>query len=313
MCDAGVCQCFNGTGLDLDKDDVMCPEDCDDLDPYVSKDILCFRDRDNDHYPHCDPYSYIRDDGEDDGEIEQGSDGGGHHRRRRKRSNCMRFCVAENDTCPYGWADPSDSDRFEKYRSKVTEGSPCSGENVTDTDECDCCDRDPRAFPGSMYAANEPNWCGNADYDCDGETTTLACCTDGQEDTYRRRHHHQDSADSNSPDPRTLWYKIECVEVDDECGGCSTENETAIHRAGWACEESCSDVDPSLGSVVARRRKRQLSDGNDCPPSCDGECVCVDSQETPMLGECAKVVTSCIEVRPGIFGDAEECCVATVH
>jgi len=286
-CEVGGCKCRNGTGLDLDMDGVACPDDCDDLNAAVQNELVCFRDVDNDHYPDCAPYSY-----------EQSASH--HHQQPEKRSNCMRFCVATNETCPYGWTDPSDTARFDKHRSLVTEGEPCTL-NVTAVDECDCCDIDPRAFPGSMYAANELNKCGDADYNCDDETTNFACCDDGQLDNYYTHHHG-----GSSPASRTLWYANTCAQVA-ECGGCATQNNSSVLTVGWACEEEC--VDDSLGGAVSTRKRNV----NECPSSCTGECVCVDAQTPPMLGECAKAVTSCLEVRPHVFGDAEECCAVAIQ
>lgn len=304
VCAAGWCECVNTTGLDLDQDGVACPDDCDDTDAHVTRTVTCARDADNDHYADCSPDYYE--------EAPAGDDA-----PPRKRPNCATFCVGANETCPYGWTDPSDAMRFEKRRAHDVEMTPC--EQVPWIDECDCCDRDPRAFPGSLYVSDRPNMCHDADYNCDGNSTTFACCVDGQNDTHTTHRHSM----------RTLWHESACVELEsDECGGCASSGGKsgggATLNVGWACSQDCDNYDTSVGGVA--RRKRDVSeaqgggksgggggDEDDCPASCNGECVCVDGQTPPMLGECAKVVTSCLEVRPDVFGDAEECCAVAVQ
>ena len=305
MCERGLCDCLNTTAMDLDADGVSCPDDCDDLDPSISRQITCFRDYDNDHYPTCTTPTHYHHDDDDDGggsapATPGSSPGGATGGWGGSAPRCMQFCVGANETCPYGWADPSDPERFEKVRSRRSDTGVACDEELSESDEeCDCCDRDTRTFPGSMYASNRVNKCGDSDYNCDGETTQYACCDDGHVDTRYYRLH------------RTLWYDSSCIDISaqDDCGGCSTTvNGTADLVVGWACEETCG------GSVLQQRKKRTVEmETSDCPSSCNGECVCVDEQTAPVLGECAKLVTSCIEVRPEVFGDGEECCVLTIQ
>jgi len=346
-CDAGLCECHNGTGGDLDGDAVSCPDDCDDRDADVSATLVCLRDHDNDHYADCycgdrkykHPHHHHHHDG--------GAKKGGYFDDDDDGECCQRFCVEVNHTCPYGWADPLDPERFQKPRSQRGDsGVACTADEINatqpDESECDCCDRDKRAFPGSMYASDHANNCREADYNCNGIAERTACCQSGQEDQYGEH-------------DRTLWYTNECIELDDDdCGGCSTSNGQPVLEQGWACSESCSqynggdrrkravtdsedaDTDSTAdeASGDAYRAKRTFdwaqhdanvahrggkhsspsptSEPGECPDSCNGECVCVDESTKPALGECAKLVTDCAEVRPGLYSDVEQCCAVAV-
>jgi len=275
MCEAGLCQCHNGTGLDLDDDGVPCPDDCDDTDPYITTELTCVRDRDNDHFPDCPPFIVSADDDEDE--------------------DCMVFCVEPNHTCPYGYADVSDAERQEKQRSRRRDtGAPCDELPAIDEEDCDCCDRDKRAYPGSLYSASTLNNCGNADYDCNGVADNVTCCVNGTRDYYYA--HYPTSS-------RYLWFTNVCTEDTRVCGGCSTVNGSAVLVGGYACETNCTGDE--ITSVAAGM----------CPNACDNECECVDADSPPMIGDCTKVVTSCIHVRsePVLYGDHEACCVAAVH
>ena len=266
-CDAGLCRCFNGTGIDLDGDGVPCPDDCNDQDPTISASIKCLLDYDNDYYPSC-----------------AGGEG-----------SCMDFCVEVNHTCPYGYTDPTDPDHNEWPRSQRPDtGVPCEEQPVFDEGLCDCCDIDKRAHPGSLYSASTPNNCQDADYDCDNTTEYVGCCADGMLDAYG--HHHAAG--------RYIWFSQLCVDdfVYGDCGGCSTVNETAVRVGGFACETNCSD-----GEFITT-----VPEGA-CPNVCANECACADAQTQPPLGQCAKFVTSCVEVRPDLFADHEACCAIAVH
>jgi len=266
-CDAGLCRCHDGTGLDLDQDGVTCPDDCDDTDASITTSLMCLRDADNDYWPAC------NDDDDDDDE-------------------CFVFCVEPNATCPHGYTDVDDPNRTERTRSQRPDtGVPCTEVPVVAEDECDCCDIDKRAHPGSLYAGSAPNNCGSADYNCDYATEERACCIDGLNDPYV------------ASGTRYVWFEQLCetpTTVNETCGGCETlENATAVLVAGWACEDECDGAPPSESSM--------------CPNACAGECDCVDAGSPPVLGRCAKFVDSCIHVRPTLFADAETCCVAAVY
>lgn len=267
-CDAGLCQCHNGTGADLDQDGVPCPEDCDDTDASISVSLTCVLDRDNDAFPDC---GSVLDDA----------------------PTCLTFCVEPNATCPLGYTDIDDPNRTERVRSQRTDtGVPCESEPVVPEELCDCCDIDKRAFPGSLYVASTQNACGNADYDCDGTSTEQLCCSDGSLDAY-------------SVNERYLWFSAECelapINVSDGCGGCSTENSAAVLVEGYACESECTGAENT-----------QVAPGM-CPNACNNECVCVDEDTPPFLGECAQVIVDCAHVRPTLYADVERCCVVTVH
>ena len=212
----------------------------------------------------------------------------------------MTFCVEPGHTCPYGWTDPTDAMRFQKLRSRREDtGVPCTVEEESqiefDQNECDCCDRDRRAYPESLYASNEVNHCHDADYDCNGKTEELACCNDGHIDLYDRQ----------EPPMRTLWYSSTCREVETTCGGCqSTESSGPLLELGWACVDSCVDDEYNVDDV------KRTSDG--CPEVCGGQCACVDAQSPPILGECAKFVADCLEVRTNLYSDVEQCCVVAI-
>lgn len=352
-CEVGLCQCFNGTGADVDKDGLACPEDCDDLDSEISETIVCSRDRDDDHFADC--YCGQRTYEHTYHHHRSGKGGGKYDSDDDDDECCRRFCVEPNHTCPRGWTNPLDANRFQKPRSQRADtGSPCTEDEANavqpEEDDCDCCDRDKRAFPNSMFASSRPNNCHEADYNCDGEPQRVVCCSDGQEDQY-------------SDHGRTLWYTSECIELDDDdCGGCSTSGGEPVLEQGWACSESCEQYDlvrkrgePALDSENAaasgsedatsetQRRKRSIDwqarrdaeydlgveyelggkhgggksgggkeDPTDCPESCNGECVCVDETTKPMLGECAKLVIDCVEVRPELYSDVEQCCAVAV-
>lgn len=192
--------------------------------------------------------------------------------------------MGEHETCPYGWTDPSDPLRFEKRRSEAKRGRPCRDHDDFDRALCDCCDHDRHTFPGSSYVSNRPNNCHDTDYNCDGRTSSQACCSGGVADEHR-----------------TLWGDDECVEIEEQCGGCKTHHGQSSLRIGWACVDDCGAYDSPR------------SHDGECPGACDGECTCVDSLSTPQLGECAKLVTACLEVRPGVFGDDEQCCAVAVQ
>jgi hypothetical protein len=269
----GACDCFDGTGVDLDGDGVECPDDCNDQDATITTELVCVRDVDNDHYPACPPTS-IGDDDDDD-------------------ASCMVFCVEPNHTCPYGYTDVADSEWYGKDRSHRTDtGVPCAELPEIDEDLCDCCDLDKRAYPGSLYAANTPNNCGDADYDCDGVSTNISCCSAGMNDYY---------VDEGT---RYLWYADTCLEpfaTPGTCGGCTTLNEsTYVLEPGYACADECT------GDEITT-----VAPGM-CPNACADECVCVDALTTPVLGQCAKVVDACVQVRPDLFADHEKCCVRAV-
>ena len=323
VCDHGFCECINAEGMDTDGDGVFCPEDCDDTDPNVSKEVTCFPDADKDQWPSCPEPMPVR--------------------RKPLPGECRTFCVEPDFTCPKGWTDPLDPFRFLCPPSrKADQGSTCEGEPPPES--CDCCDIDPHAFPGSQHASNTPNACGDEDFNCDGQSTRLACCLEG-----RRPFDDDDDDDSSSSSsssssswswPRSssspssssslftshssssdrtkhghgngqfLWYEQQCMAVNgDECGGCSTVAEQPVFVTGWACEEDC------LSGVLALTKKRSWVDDylpNGCPTPCGGECECVDGQTPPRLGECAKRVIGCLEVEPGLFSDEEDCCIVTV-
>ena len=207
-------------------------------------------------------------------------------------------------TCPYGWTDPTDALRFEKLRSRRQDtGVPCTVDEEEqvefDQNDCDCCDRDRRAYPESLYASNELNHCHDADYDCNGKTEQMACCTEGHTDLYDQYH-----GGGGKHQPRTLWYASTCRSVDVDCGGCETNEVNAAEiEYGWACAESCGGDDD---------RKRTVVVPEGCPAVCGGECACVDAANPPMIGECAKFVVDCLQVRPTLFSDVEQCCVVTI-
>jgi len=279
-CLRGVCECFDGTDADLDEDGVPCPDDCDDLDPEVSRRLVCVRDADHDQYPEC---------AEDEDET------------------CMVFCVEPNATCPRGFLDMADRNS-ERPHSVRTEGESCAaaGESrpLIDAEDCDCCDRDKRAFPGSIYIGSAATNCGDADFNCDGFEEKYACCEDGAHDAYHA-----------FPSARYLWHtnSAGCYALpepdEDACGGCSTVPDegsgpnVGVHELGWACESNCSLYETPV-SLVGE---------GDCPNACDSRCDCVDPGTEPVLGRCAKAVTACTEVRPGLFSDLERCCVLAVH
>lgn len=203
-CDAGLCQCLNGTGLDIDCDNVTCPDDCNDRDATVSRKITCIRDQDGDDFPSCTP-----DDDDDD--------------------YCIELCVEPDATCPLGYIDPTDPLRGMRPRTMRQNGTPCTVIPQINESLCDCCDEDLRAFPGSPYVGSAPNNCGEPDYNCDGDSTPHACCdNDGLHDEFANV-------------DRYLWYAAACFNVTDECGGCSTEYSAAVLVLGWACETECAE------------------------------------------------------------------------
>lgn len=262
-CDKGLCECLDSTGLDLDGDGVPCPADCDDSDAAVSRTVTCSRDRDDDHYADCNSV------------IDESPP-------------CLVFCVEPNATCPSGYTDIADPDRFERERSTRTDGVPCDDEPVVD--ECDCCDVDKHVYPNSSYAGSGPNVCGNAEYNCDGTSEQKLCCSDG-------------TVDVHNPN-RYLWYANQCheapINVSDGCGGCETVDEAPVLTEGYACVLNCTG-DENIAVAPGM-----------CPNACDNECVCVDDDSPPLLGECAQVIVDCAHVRPALYADVEQCCVVAV-
>jgi len=283
-CERGLCECLNGTGLDLDQDGVPCPDDCNDRDAGISQRLVCVRDADSDHYLNCDAVDAAIDDDDEFADP----------------SVCSVFCVEPGATCPYGYTN-FDPDRFSKPRSdRADTGVPCTaaevpGVDLDDDDYCDCCDMDARAYPDSMYAGSTKNECGDADYDCNHITEERACCEDGMHD-YTYTHPSVE---------RRLWPEADCTPVvtGAPCGGCATVNGSAVYTAGWACETNCSAFEAQTSSV---------GEGA-CPPTCDSMCDCADAAAPPVLGRCGKAVVGCLEVRNDVFSDDERCCVAAVH
>jgi hypothetical protein len=286
LCEAGLCTCHNGTGLDVDCDNVTCPDDCNDLNSAISRSITCVRDHDGDQYPDCVASGSFSDDDDDESSSSSDSDDDDDE-------YCLVMCVEPNATCPHGYTDPNDPDRFSRQRTHRRRGKPCSPMQLPTIAESDC-DDDARAHPNSQYVGSAPNKCGALEYNCDNTTTTYACCTAGSFEEANARY---------------LWHVSTChVVAQGECGGCTASSEhggnTSVLVAGWACESEC----PAENAVST------VQEGA-CPPVCENECRCVDSATSIDVGECAKVVTSCVRVRHSmpLYADVEECCVTTAQ
>jgi len=264
-CDAGLCQCFNGTGIDLDHDGVPCPDDCDDRDDSVSRLVTCVPDADGDGFPPC------------------GS------------NSCIKFCVEHNATCPVGYVDLDDLERDERPRSLRTDlDFPCElddEESAPSADSCDCCDIDPLAFPGSWYASGHVTACDDYQYGCrDNGVEYQVCCGDGE-----------------LVGDRYIWDIADCeiaiggdLAAAGECGGCS---DTGTANIGWSCETECTE-ETGLSSSVPP---------GTCPAGCHNACACISEDVSPVPGVCGNYVDSCLQVRPGIWGDHEDCCILTAH
>jgi len=299
-CDHGFCECFNSTAFDADGDGVACPDDCDDANPHVSVLVTCRPDGDDDNWPAC----------YDD--------------------TCRQFCVEPMHTCPSGWTEAGNPLRFVCRRSEYyspRQGLPCSGQDIDDWDDaCDCCDNDNRAYPSSPYASHHNNLCGEADYNCDGETDRLACCHEAHLPYFTTIGSSSSSSSSpsssstsewtgvSSSDPyRSVWYYQQCellTDEDDACGGCSTVEQEPVFTSGWSCQEDCSS-----------KRKRSIGEISefhgetaDCPAACHGDCDCVEEGgSVPETGACAKRVVGCVDVGGGLYSDQTECCIVTIR
>ena len=196
----------------------------------------------------------------------------------------------------HGFYDVDDDD--DDTSSSSSSASPSS---TTPDFVCDCCDRDPFAFPGSSYTFIQENKCGDYDYNCDGSEDLMACCSDGISvgmpfPSHNNHVHHRVTWDSD-----TCFYAGEREEP--VCGGCSN----AIPDIGWSCQVQCDAEQGDDGQELFR--KRQV---DNCPELCGGECACVSQSHPPIVGECASVVTSCTSSEPNQYFGETSCCVATL-
>jgi hypothetical protein len=74
--------------------------------------------------------------------------------------------------------------------TEITPGEQCQDENPRPPigQQCDCCDRDPYAFPGSRWCSTKPRVCPDEDghdsfdYNCDDDDDHLVLCEDTDEE-----------------------------------------------------------------------------------------------------------------------------------
>ena len=273
----GWCECADLSNEDQDGDGVVCSEDCDDTNPKVSVSVHCLLDADSDGFGDC-------------------------------SGECKQYCVGVNETCPLGYADIHQTEGDAHPSVCAVQTGECSAEVLEYIEEnhdevCDCCDIDCLAFPDSLFGTGQLNLCGEADYNCDGVATRLSCC---DEHDQLECVDQQAKRDWQQPQ-RYVWNIDYChalaydLSNDTQCGACETEDDDFDLLFGWACVEDCE--------ALAKRAPHQ------CPEACGDNCVCVDGDSSPELGECAQAVTHCVEAHsdPVRFSDGTECCMAVVN